>query len=84
MSSITIHNLEKDLELLIREKAKKEHESLNKTIKKLLRKSLGLEKKQINHKDDFLDIFGKWDQKDLKEFENETSDFNEIEPMEWE
>ena len=44
MKSITIHNLDDKLDSLIREKAKKQGISLNKTIKTLLRKSLGLGK----------------------------------------
>ena len=83
MSSITIHDLEKDLELSIRQKAKKEQVSLNKTIKKLLRQALGLEDRQTNHLNDFTDVFGKWDKKDLKEFKKAISDFNKINPEEW-
>ncbi|MCK4797421.1 MAG: hypothetical protein KAT05_08570 [Spirochaetes bacterium] len=83
MSSITIHNLENDLEISIREKAKEE-ESLNKTIKKLLRKSLGLSKKIDSHKEDFLDLFGKWTKSDLLEFEKSISDLNAINPKDWE
>lgn len=84
MNSITIHNLEDDLELSIREKAKQQHESMNKTIKKLLRQSLGLEKNMNNHKEDFLDIFEKWTKKDLEEFENAISDLNKVNPKDWE
>ena len=84
MSSITIHNLENDLELSIREKAEMKQESLNKTIKKLLRQSLGLEKNHDNHKEDFMDIFGKWSENDLNEFEKNISDFDKINTEDWE
>jgi len=42
MKSITIHGLDGPLDTLIREKARKQQLSLNKTIKLLLEESLGL------------------------------------------
>jgi tRNA(fMet)-specific endonuclease VapC len=61
MKSITIHGLDDPLDSLIRQRAKKKKMSLNKTIKELLRESLGLESiDQHNHKKDFQDLFGVW------------------------
>lgn len=42
MKSITIHNIDDELEAIIREKSKKEGKSLNKIIQDLLRKALGI------------------------------------------
>jgi hypothetical protein len=84
MKSITIHNLDDSLELLIREKSKKQGISLNKTIQMLLRQSLGLNSKSSNnHREDFLDLFGSWSKKDEIEFIRKTQDFNKINESDW-
>ena len=69
MKSITIHDLDPKMEALIREKARKGGTSLNKTIKSLLRKSLGLDPGcETDRGDDFADLFGIWTEKDEGEF----------------
>ncbi len=84
MKSITIHNLDDKLDSLIREKAKKQGMSLNKTIKLLLKKSLGLDKNSENdHKNDFLDLFGIWSKKDLNEFNKKIKDLREVNINDW-
>lgn len=84
MSSITIHGIENTVDILIREKAKKEGKSLNKTIQSLLKKSFGLEAVNENdRKKDFLDLFGVWDKNDEKEFINNTKMFDKIDNGDW-
>ncbi len=84
MKSITIHNLDDKLDSLIREKAKKQGMSLNKTIKLLLKKSLGLDKNNENdHKNDFMDLFGIWSKKDLNEFNKKIKDLREVNINDW-
>ena len=84
MSSITIHNIDKDLDLLIRKKAKKEGVSLNKTIQKALRESFNLEtESDKNKKESFADIFGCWTEDDYREFTKKTKDFNKIDTEDW-
>ena len=85
MKSITIHNLDDTLESLIKEKAKQNGLSLNRTIKMLLKKSFGLgtEVKE-DHKNDFIDFSGKWSAKDEKEFNNNTKDLSKINSGDWE
>jgi hypothetical protein len=84
MKSITIHNLEDSLALLIQEKAKKNGLSLNKTIKMLLRKSLGLNDKREDNKEEFLDLFGVWTKNDEKQFIKRVEVFNNVEAKDWE
>ncbi len=83
MSSITLHNLDQDLELIIREKAKENGDSLNVTIQKILKNSLGIIKSGNNDKE-FDDLFGIWNKKDFEEFENNIKDFEEINKSDWE
>jgi hypothetical protein len=84
MKSITIHNLDESLEYMIREKAKKQGTSLNKTIQMLLKQSLGINSKSHeNHKEDFLAFFGVWSENDEKEFKKNIHSFNEINEADW-
>ena len=84
MNSITIHSLDDELDKEIREKAKNQGTSLNKTIKRLLEKALGLKStKEPNRKDEFMDLFGVWSVEDYLEFFESTEDFNLVGPEDW-
>jgi plasmid stability protein len=84
MKSITIHGLDDTLDKRIRETAKRKGISLNKTIKKLLEKALGInQEKQKDHRGDYMDLFGTWSEEELKEFNNATSDSRKIDRGDW-
>ncbi len=84
MKSITIHELDDDLDALIRDRARREGISLDKTIKKLLEESLGIKPKdEDNRKEEFLDIFGAWSEEEACEFDRITRDFEKIDPEVW-
>ena len=84
MKSITIHNLDDSLASLIQEKAKKEGLSLNKTIKNLLKKSLGIDADADNdHKSEFIDLFGVWSKQDENEFNRRINDLSKIDLQDW-
>jgi len=77
MNSITIHGLDPQLEKLIKEKAKLNGTSINKTVKSLLEKSLGVKPVDKNdHKREFEGFFGKWSRSELQEFEDSTRELN--------
>ena len=83
MKSITIHGLDDVMDGLIREKAEKEGLSLNKTMKKLLRKSLGINEQGEDHREDFVEFLGQWSGSDLEEFNEQTKDLNEVNVGDW-
>ena len=84
MKSITIHGLDEDLAALIKETAKLEGLSLNKTIKKLLEESLGIKiKNEKLHRGDFEEFCGLWSQTDLVKFNEQVSDFDKVEDEDW-
>lgn len=84
MKSITIHNLDDSLDTLIRERAKKQGTSLNKTIQQLLKQALGLKPgKKPDHRDDFSELSGIWSKKDLNDFTSKTKDFGKIDESDW-
>ena len=85
MKSITIHNLDDTLSSLIQEKAKKSGLSLNKTIKMLLKKSLGLPSgKNNDHKNEFMDLFGIWSEADHNKFNDKIKELEKIDTQDWE
>ncbi|MBN2441245.1 MAG: hypothetical protein JXJ04_07855 [Spirochaetales bacterium] len=84
MKSITIHNLDDELETLIREESKKEGKSLNKTIQNLLRKALGLKNREnevVN--EEYQEFYGIWTDEDEKEFNENIADLNKVQPEDW-
>ena len=84
MKSITIHNLEPDLERGIVDYAKKYGLSLNKAIKRLLRESMNLSpEKKSGKKADFSDLAGTWTQEEYDEFEKNTAIFEKIDEEMW-
>jgi len=84
MKSITIHQIEDDINKKLNELARKKKMSLNKTVKYLLRKALGLESdvKEIRRKD-FSEFLGVWNKNDLNSFKKATADFDKIAKEDW-
>ncbi len=84
MKSITIHNLDDTLDLLIRKQAQEKGLSLNRTIKYLLQKALGIKQgKKTSNIDDYKDLFGTWDEREYQSFEKNISDFEKIDQSDW-
>jgi len=84
MKSITIHDLDDDLDRRIRALAMEKGLSLNKTIKFVLRMALGLEGGcQKARLDQFQDLFGAWSSSDFQAFQEQTADFSEVDPADW-
>ena len=80
MKSITIHNLDDELALAIRNKARTENLSLNKTLKKILSQSL-IQKKKTGTFDKY---FGTWTHKEAIEFDKRIVDmFEQVDPEDW-
>lgn len=82
MKSITIHDLDETMDKLIRQRAQAQETSLNKTIKELLRNSLGISKKQLK-KNRFDKFYGIWSKKEGEEFEKAIRDFEKIDKEDW-
>lgn len=84
MKSITIHGIDNELTQLISNKAQQHGISLNKTIKMLLRQSLGIASDTAKKRQAaFADIFGVWSKADEKAFANKTKGVERIEREDW-
>jgi plasmid stability protein len=82
MKSITVHDLDKDLYSSIQSRASSQGISLNKTIKQLLRKSLGLTQKRAD-KRDFSKFVGVWSKKEADAIDKVLEDFEKIDEEDW-
>jgi hypothetical protein len=85
MSSITLHNLEESLYALLKQKARKEGKSLNRTIQELLTESLGLKRKAAKggKKDVYTELCGAMSREELKKMEEAEKEFEVIEERDW-
>ena len=84
MKSITIHNLDNDLEKLVHQKAHQTKMSLNKTIQALLKQALGLSDNQkAQPRNQFQEFCGAWKPQDVKAFNEKVKLFEHIETDDW-
>lgn len=84
MSTITLHGVDPEVDRRIREIARREKASINRTTQALLQRALGLTGRGTDHRADFADLVGRWSESDLAEFEAATSAFSRIDPSDWE
>lgn len=82
MKSITIHKIDEEMYKKIKTQAKVSGLSLNKTIKILLEKSLGITKSPTseNNFSEFLNLLSK---EDAEEFYKRTEDLRNIDERDW-
>ncbi len=84
MKSITVRDIDEQLDRMLRSKARTEGFSLNQTIKKILAEALGSYDCHKNgEKQDFSEFCGLWSEDDLSEFEKAAADFEQIYEGDW-
>lgn len=83
MKSITIHKMDDEISKALEELSSKEQLSLNQLVKRLLKKSLGLEPKEEDHRADFAEFSGSWSDQEAAEFSKSTEIFAEIDEEVW-
>ena len=82
MNQLTLRNIPEDLEKEIRRIAEERGMSINKTVRELLYKALGIDMSS-KKKRDLSDFAGFWDEEEAKEFEEATKLFEEIDAELW-
>jgi hypothetical protein len=83
MSQITLRNLPRDLEKMVRTQARLRRSSLNKTIIALLQKSLGIAGDSQKGQG-LAALAGTWSAAEAAEFDRNTAFFEEIDRGVWE
>jgi hypothetical protein len=81
---MTLRGIDDAISGALKEKARREDTSVNTVMLKILKESLGIEKKKrIVIYDDLDHLAGTWSLNDLTEFENATSAFEKVDENMW-
>lgn len=85
MKAITVRGIDEEIEKKLKSSAKSKSLSVNQFILNSLRKSLGLDKDKLHTREysDLNFLFGKWTEKEYKEFEKSQTEFQSIDAELW-
>ena len=84
MTTMTLRGIDDAISGALKEKARREDTSVNTVMLRILKESLGLEKKKrIMIYDDLDHLAGTWSLNDLTEFDNATSAFEKVDEDMW-
>ena len=84
MTTMTLRGIDDAISGALKEKARREDTSVNTVMLRILKESLGIEKKKrIVIYDDLDHLAGTWSLNDLTEFENATSAFEKVDEDMW-
>ena len=83
MIQMTLRYIPKNMDERIRALSKKSGESINQTILRLMKKSLGMESDSPTKKRDVRKLAGTWTLTDEQEFKKNTAVFERMDPELW-
>ncbi|MDN3514083.1 MAG: Arc family DNA-binding protein [Candidatus Brocadia sp.] len=84
MATMTIRGVDDEVAKLLKERAKSEGTSVNSLLLKMVKESLGIEKKsRIKLYHDLDHLAGTWSEKDLKEFQKNVEALEKIDKEIW-
>lgn len=84
MTTMTLRGVDERITAALKEKARKEGVSVNALMLRVLKESLGIEKKKRSVVYDDLDhLAGTWSKKDASEFERATAVFEKVDEEMW-
>jgi ferritin-like protein len=83
MKSISVHGVDEEIEKKIGERAKNEGKSVNKIVKELIAKALGLGDKPPDNRAMFEDLSGVWTEEEEREFLASIADLEKTDEKDW-
>lgn len=83
MKSISVHGIDKEIEKKIKERAKTEGRSVNKIVKELIAKALGMGERPPDNRAMFEDLSGVWTEEEEREFLDSISDLEKTDEKDW-
>ncbi|RPI98752.1 MAG: ribbon-helix-helix protein, CopG family [Candidatus Aminicenantes bacterium] len=83
MKSISVHGIDEETEKAIEERAKNEGKSVNKIVKELIAKALGLGDKPPDNWAEFADLRGVWTEAEASEFLALIADLGVMDAKDW-
>jgi hypothetical protein len=83
--SVSVHGIDKETENAINERAKVEGKSVNKVVKELIAKSLGLGDPRgcKDKREEFVDFCGVWTSEEAAEFLGRIEDLEAVDAKDW-
>jgi plasmid stability protein len=83
MKSISIHGVDDEIEKKIGERARSEGRSVNKIVKELIAKALGMGDKPPDNRAMFEDLSGVWTEEEEREFTDSIADLEKTDEKDW-
>jgi len=83
MKSISVHGIDERMEKAIEERAKNAGKSVNKIVKELIAKALGLGDKPPDNRAEFADLCGVWTEAEAAEFMELIADLEVADAKDW-
>ncbi|MBE3108950.1 MAG: ribbon-helix-helix protein, CopG family [Acidobacteria bacterium] len=83
MKSISVHGITEEMEKAIEERAKSEGKSVNKIVKELIAKALGIGDKPPDNRAEFADLCGVWTEAEATEFMELIAYFEVVDGKDW-
>lgn len=83
MKTISVHGIDKEIEERLNERAKKEGKSVNKIVKELIARALGMGEKPPDNRALFEDLSGVWTEEDEREFLASIADLEKTDEKDW-
>lgn len=83
MKSISVHGIDEETEKAIEERAKNSGKSVNKIVKELIAKALGLADKPADNREEFSDLCGVWTEAEAAEFLELIADLEVTDMKDW-
>ena len=83
MKSISVHGIDEEMEKAIEERAKNEGKSVNKVVKELIAKALGIGDKPPDNRAEFADLSGVWTETEASEFMKLIADLEVADAKDW-
>lgn len=83
MKSISVHGIDEETEKKIGERAKSESKSVNRVVKELIAKALGLGERSPDNREAFADLCGAWTEEEAAEFMDVVADLGTVDAKDW-
>lgn len=83
MKSISVHGIDEETYKKIRERAKIEGKSVNRVVKELIAKALGLGERPPDNRAEFADLCGVWTEEEAAEFMGAVADLGAVDEKDW-
>jgi plasmid stability protein len=83
MKSISVHGIDEEMEKAVEERAKSEGKSVNKIVKELIAKALGIGDRPPDNRVEFAELCGVWTEAEAAEFIELIADLEVVDAKDW-